>query len=157
MYRAKRDTREAKGNGWWFAQGIHCEGTTRDGLKTGDYSIVGLEDVFSIERKGSTGEFAQNIVQPRFERELERLNKFKHAFVILEFSLEDVLTFPAKSGIPENKWGLIKISPKFILSKLRTFRLKYSNIVFILAGNKGKDIAEKIMRFVYGQSKKSME
>ena len=156
MYRVIRDSREKPKQGWFFGETATCEGTVCDTLKTGDYSIEGLESEFSIERKGTTGEFSHNIIEARFERELERLNKYKWAFVILEFTYEDILNFPKGSGIPPKKWSFLRIKYKFILKKLMEYRLKYPNIIFIFAGDNGKFIAEKIMRQVYGKAKKEL-
>ena len=60
-------------------------------LDTGDYSLEGLQDLFCIERKGNVSEFANNITEKRFKDVVERLSKFKHAFLLFEFNLEDVL------------------------------------------------------------------
>jgi hypothetical protein len=156
MYRVIKDSREQKGQGWFFHESSTCEGTIKDGLKTGDYSIEGLEFEFSIERKGTSGEFSHNIIEARFERELARLNKYKWAFVILEFTYQDILDFPKGSGIPPKKWGLLRIKPKFILKKLMEFRLKYPNIIFLLTGEDGFKTAERLMRVVYGSAKKEL-
>ena len=156
MYSVVRDTREGQGQGWFFSESSSCEGTLRYKLDTGDYSIVGLENVFTIERKGTTGEFAHNIVEARFDRELERLKEFKYAFVILEFTYQDILDFPKNSGIPEKKWKYLKIRPKFILKRLLEFRLKYPTIHFLLTGDEGKRVATQIIKVVYGASKKEL-
>lgn len=54
-------------------------------LGTGDYSIVGLEDEIAIERKSLTDLYATlGAGRSRFIRELERLDRFKVAMIIVE-------------------------------------------------------------------------
>ena len=82
-----RDTREHKNKGWYFKESEFCQGMVEKKLDTGDYSIEGLEDVLCIERKASVSEIAANLVDKRFDRELDRMESFKYRFLILEFSL----------------------------------------------------------------------
>lgn len=152
MYRVIRDTREQAGQGWLFEEGPNCGGTTIQTLKTGDYTIEGFEKALCIERKGTVGEFAQNIVQKRFINELERMRTFAHSFVILEFTLDDLLAFPANSGIPKFLWKKLRISNWFILKKLTEFQLMYPT-KFILAGINGREVAASIFKEVSGGSK----
>ena len=144
-----RDTREKENNGWFFDETEFCSGTEVIGLHTGDYSIKGLEDLFIIERKASTGEFSHNTIEDRFEKELERLNSIKHAFVILEFNLSDIYLFPNNSGIPRFKWNFIKIKPQFILKRLNEFTLKYPNVKFVFVGAEAKWYVEDLMKRIF--------
>lgn len=132
-YLVLRDSREQQG--WDFRPSSRCLGTTIQGLKTGDYSIQGWESVFVVERKASTGEWVQNINQARFTRELERLTAFPHAYIVLEFSLDDIASFPVNSGIPERIWPKLKIRPDFILKRTLEMMLAYPSIHFIFAGS----------------------
>ena len=100
-----RDTREK--DGWYFKESDYCEGMVNQKLDTGDYSIQGLEDVLCIERKASVAEIANNIVDDRFTRELDRMSEFKYKFLILEFGVEDILSFPVGSDIPKKSWNKI--------------------------------------------------
>lgn len=61
-------------------------------LRTGDYSIAGLEDAVSIERK-SVADFYGSIGQgrERFEREMQRLALFRYAAVVIEGGWSDIL------------------------------------------------------------------
>lgn len=69
--------------------------TVRRSLPTGDYSIVGMEDLISIERKSKSDFYACcGRERDRFVRELERLNKIKYAHVMIEASLEELATEP---------------------------------------------------------------
>lgn len=140
-YEVIRDTREQ--TGWWFRETDKCFGTTEETLKTGDYTIRGFEDRFVIERKGCSGEFAQNILQDRFERELERLEEFQWPFLILEFSMSDIMQYPKNSGLPYYVQKKSKISPSLILSRLLDYQLKYKTKI-ILAGSAGEEIATRL-------------
>lgn len=103
------DTREK--TPWKFRNSIAQK------LDTGDYSVLGYEDDICIERKKSVSEIAQNIVDPRFWREIERMGSIKYRVIICEFSEADVASYP--SQLP---WFLRKkarIKGKFILSKIR--------------------------------------
>jgi DNA excision repair protein ERCC-4 len=64
-------------------------------LKSGDYSVLGLEDCIAIERKSLTD--AYNTFgrgRTRFEKELERLSKLQFAAVIIETSMIEALRNP---------------------------------------------------------------
>ena len=73
-YVVLKDTREK--NGWNFNSSSKCLAVARWGLKTGDYTIRGLEKDLVIERKASTGELAMNLGKKRkaFEAEIERMS-----------------------------------------------------------------------------------
>lgn len=142
-YRVIRDTREQRG--WHFDESSSCLGTVVGTLRTGDYTIEGYEKTFVIERKGSTGEVAQNILQSRFERELERLEGFALPFLICEFTLDDVMRFPHNSGIPRPRWPKIRITPHFLLKRLVEFQVKYKT-KFIFAGLHGKEYASSLFK-----------
>lgn len=69
--------------------------TTRKTLHTGDYSIEGYESEITIERKSLEdlyGTLGQG--RDRFERELERIASFQHAFVVVEASWMKILESP---------------------------------------------------------------
>ena len=118
-----RDTREK--DGWYFKESNYCQGMIDQKLDTGDYSVQGLEDVLCIERKGSVSEIANNIVDKRFDRELDRMKEFKYKFLILEFGIKDIMSFPEGSDIPRAKWNKIRIKGNFILKRLAEIQTKY--------------------------------
>jgi hypothetical protein len=118
-----RDTREK--DGWYFKESNYCQGMIDQKLDTGDYSVQGLEDVLCIERKGSVSEIANNIVDKRFDRELDRMKEFKYKFLILEFGIKDIMSFPEGSDIPRAKWNKIRIKGSFILKRLAEIQTKY--------------------------------
>ena len=106
-------------------------------LDTGDYSIEGLEDKVCIERKARVSELAINLGKDkrRFMNEIERMKEFPFKFLILEFSLEDVMDFPERSDIPEEKWSSIVITNKYMLKMLIEFQM-YDDIHVIFCGNR---------------------
>lgn len=131
--------------GWTFPANDWCVGSVYKPLKTGDYSLLGIENLFCIERKGTIAEFAQNIVQARWDKELQRLEEFDSAFIILEFDVETILRFPYSSDIPRYKWPHIKIKPEFIMKKILDYMTNYKTKV-ILAGTEGRRIATGLMK-----------
>ena len=82
------DSREQKP--WGFSSGI---ATVRKALQSGDYSVAGLESRIAIERK-NLGDFVNTVVGQwlRFRKELNRLSGYDMACVVVEASIQDVLT-----------------------------------------------------------------
>ena len=134
-YTVVKDTREQEG--YFFNEFNTCKGMVEQKLDTGDYSIVGLEDKICIERKGCIEELAVNLGQKKhaFLDEIERMKTFDHKFIILEFSLEDLLKFPDDTRIPEKNKSSIKITGKYILKCLMEFQI-YDGIQVVFCGNK---------------------
>ena len=116
-------------------------------LPTGDYTIQGFEKILTIERKQSTSEFSQNILEARFDRELVRLEAFKYPFIILEFTMDDILDYPKGSGIPIRLWPKLRINSWKLLKTLMEYELKYKTKI-ILAGKNGKEVAASIFKRV---------
>lgn len=166
-YTIIRDTREKDLKGWQWRKSLYCDGTVDGTMKTGDYTLEGYEGVLTIERKGRISEFAKNINEVRFGKELERMAQFKHAYVILEFTMRDLLNYPIGSGIPRNKWRYLKFKGSFILKKLTAMMVEFPTIHFILAGDAGKETASSIFKRIVeseraidstgGQAKESPE
>jgi hypothetical protein len=71
-------------------------------LKTGDYSIVGLESEITIERKSKDDAF-QTFTRDRerFERELIRMQSMRVTKVVIECSWEEMLAGPKRIGQTE--------------------------------------------------------
>ena len=130
-----KDTREQEG--YYFGKYNTCAGMVERKLDTGDYSIEGLEDKICVERKGCVEELAQNLGQKKhaFLNEVERMKPFPHKFMVLEFSLEDLINFPENSRIPEKKKASVKITGKYLLKCLLEFQL-HDGIHVLFCGNK---------------------
>lgn len=143
-YEVIRDQRE-KANVWNFPPSNYCVGTTEAFLLSGDYTIKGLENVFTIERKASTGELSGNITDPAFERELDRMDKMEHSFLIFEFTLDDVYKFPYNSSIPSKIWPKLKVSSNYIIKRLIEIETNHK-VKVIFAGDKASDYAQRIFK-----------
>lgn len=131
QFEIKSDTREQRP--WIFPPTKECKGTIKATLKSGDYTLTGLEKIFVVERKASTSEISQNFCQDRFESELIRLEEFEKPFLICCFTLADLFSFPSNSGIPSKLWYKIRITPQFLVKRLTELQSKYKT-QFIFAG-----------------------
>jgi len=88
------------------------------GLKTGDYSIKGFENIVTIERKSISdllGTLGQG--RDRFENELDRMRDYKFRGLLIEGSENGLYKYSGWSGLHPNslyhslgaiecKWGL---------------------------------------------------
>jgi hypothetical protein len=140
-----KDTREQKG--WDFSPNKYCTGMINQALKSADYSIDGLQNKVLIERKATVAEISGNLYDKRFEAELKRMKDIPHKFVICEFLLNDLYSFPFNSGIPQNVWSKLRVSSLGLVKRLFELELKY-NVHFIFAGQKGKEVAFTIFKQV---------
>ena len=59
----------------------------------------------------------------RFLNEIERMKEFPHKYIILEFSLSDLMMFPEGSSILEKDWGKVKVTNTFMLKTLMEFQI----------------------------------
>lgn len=77
-------------------------------LKTGDYSIAGMEDRICIERKSLADLYSTlGSNRDRFEREHERMTEFDFAAVVVEASIARVILNPPKESrlLPKSVYG----------------------------------------------------
>ena len=134
-YTVIRDTREQQG--YTFNKFERCQGMVTRKLETGDYSILGLEDKICVERKGSIEELALNLGKNRdtFLREVKRMKGFPHRFIVLEFSLQELMDFPNQSRIPARLKESVKITGKFILKSLMEIQLN-NDVHIVFCDNK---------------------
>lgn len=159
-----KDTREREP--WSFNMVEECKGSVRRALKEGDYTtkeILDLENatgrkILRIERKASTGEISLNLGKhyKRFLAEMERLKDYEHAYLILEFSIDDVFKFPEGSGIPEKYWyrkgkngkrvNNLRMNGKMMYARLKDIESKYG-VKLVFAGNKADAICAAIKVF----------
>jgi hypothetical protein len=158
-----RDSREKAGNGWQFRKSAKCSGMVTRTLKTGDYSITGLDDpagMYSviIERKGSIGELVNNLSKadlPRFERELTRMKEFTWAYVVLEFDLDTLMRWPATSGLGGWKRRQIRTTGAYILKVLLQVMARHPHVHWVFAGEHGQAVALALLKQAwadFGQS-----
>ena len=86
-------------------------------LYTGDYSIVGMESIFSIERK-SVDDLTSCVTgtnRERFERELHRLRGYW---------FKRLLVIGTQSDITEHKYTS-RVAPNAVLATLHAFEIRY--------------------------------
>jgi hypothetical protein len=140
------DTKEKQP--WTFCSGAIL-GTEYRGLKTGDYTVEGLEDILCIERKRSVNELAGNIHEARFHRELERMTAFPYRYLLLESSLEKVIEYPRLEDLPPAVIRKIRVSGTYLLKCLNRMQVKYGvNIIYCGNTNNAIWVATNIMKEV---------
>jgi ERCC4-type nuclease len=140
-----QDTREK--HPWSFASD---HPVIKSKLDVGDYSVEGLEYILCIERKKSVNEFANNIVDDRFTRELDRMDAYKYKFLVFEFSIDDILKYPIGSDIPKKLWSKLRVNGKYMMMYISNLQVK-RNIHVIFAGDSDNATytAYNIMKRVY--------
>jgi hypothetical protein len=110
-----------------------------------DYTVEGIEDLFLIERKATPSELYLNIMTKdyvRFKKELVELNKVKHAFIICEFSLDDLLGFPWNNPkIPRRKKIRMKKGLD-VYDRITLINAEFPNIQFLFGGKSAKKAAQ---------------
>lgn len=133
-YTIIRDTREK--TGWNFDPFGNCLGMECRVLKTGDYSIKGFEDLVAIERKRNVEEIATNIGKKsvQFEAEMKRMTTIPHSYILCEFNLQELLSFPATSTLSRQQRAQIRITGKFILKRLLEYQMNY-NVKILFCGD----------------------
>lgn len=148
-YIVLRDTREKPDNGWSFRASESCAGMVIKGLKTGDYTVDKLEHILMVERKGSIAEFAQNLVQnyDRFCRELERAEQHKYCFILLEFSMEELIGYPRTTDLPQRIKRKIQVTGSLLLKRLIMLQTQYKTKI-LFCGSEGQKVANAIFKSV---------
>ena len=96
-------------------------------LSTGDYSLLGYEDVVAIERKGIDDLVScfMGENRNRFERELARARDYELFVVVVEASLTDIGRGRYKSNM----------NPHAALQSMTTFFIRYST-PFLCCGSR---------------------
>jgi ERCC4-type nuclease len=130
---------------WDFEEDERCKGTVVRKLETGDYTLEGYEKIFTIERKGSILEFATNVVEERFTRELERFRSFPHSFILLEFRIDALIDFPDGIKLPPETIAKFKKRGKFLLRRTMEMLLQYPSQIFFV-DRRGKEVATSIFK-----------
>jgi DNA excision repair protein ERCC-4 len=106
--------------------------TIRATLKTGDYSIQGMESLVTVERK-SLSDAWQTFVKgrKRFERELQRMSEMEYAVVIIEADWTTIFTNPPKYS---------KVQPKTIYASIMAWQQRFKVHFWCCPG---RDFAER--------------
>ena len=143
-----QDTREKKP--WIFSTNGHVEDVLVQKLDTGDYSIVGMEDIFMVERKASVDELFVNLgVQwERFTREMERAKPYKYKYLVVEATASQVYNGSKYS----------KMNGKFIMARLMRIMTDYG-VVPIFAGKTPYTtvMIEQLMRSAISRERRDKE
>lgn len=142
-YKIIKDTREKIGS-WEF------ENQEVKTVKTGDYTIEGLEHIISVERKKSIVELASNLVSKRFYNELRRMDDIKHNFLVLEFSMYDLLYYPQTASLSFATKQKIQLSGPVLLRKLNEIMIDY-NVKVIFCDNRDNavQVVESLFKRIY--------
>lgn len=91
--------------------------TVMQGLKTGDYSVAGLEDRICIERKSMADLFGSvGNGRKRFEREMERLSTFDYAAIVIESDIKTWFMNPP---------GRSKMNPRSVFRTIIAWSQRY--------------------------------
>ena len=109
-------------------------------LKTGDYSLEGFEDKIVVERK-SIKDFASSITKERFWNEMGRMQEIPHSYLLLEFSVEDIIKYPVGSGIPRKKWRWLKVKKGYMFSCIKKIEEDYG--ITVLFSDSRAEAAKK--------------
>jgi ERCC4-type nuclease len=138
------DTREQKP--WEF----YDKAVAHRKLDTGDYSIEGMEDILCIERKRGIAEIALNVTEKRFKDFIERMGKYKHAYILIEADYKQLMNYPLGSGIPTNVINKVKMTPQFILKCLNELSINHGiHVIFCGCASWAETTAYDIMKRVY--------
>jgi hypothetical protein len=145
-YKILGDSSEKKG--WSFNETEFRLGMEVANLPIADYTIEGIQDLFLIERKKSPSEWYQNLMTVdyrRFHKELVELDKVQHAYIIWEFSFDDLVGFPwNEPKIPKRaRYKIAKRKDEF-LTKTLSFCDKFPNITIIPAGRSYGKVAASL-------------
>jgi len=135
-----KDTREQQG--WEFEPNTFCNGMEIGTLKTGDYSIKGHEKLICIERKKSVLEIATNLGKKytTFQKEIKRMAEFEHAYIICEFSFNELIHYPNLTKLPPSLKRTIKLRGPYLLKKIVEIQLD-TNVKIMFCGNAGNAFA----------------
>jgi hypothetical protein len=138
-----KDNREKQG--WDFTfYGFEQKGAT---LTTGDYQIAN-NNYFIFERKKSTGELAINLGTKwrQFEAEMIRMSEYTCPYIICEFPISHMDTFPVNSGIPEKEWPYLRMHPNFLKSRLYKSCEKYG--IQLLFFNSSEEALSEVVNII---------
>lgn len=96
--------------------------TMRKTLGAGDYSIVGLEDKLSVERKSYSDAWSSmSAGRARFERCVKRLAELDRAAIVIECSVKELAVQPSR---------IERVSPASVVGGLISWSCQYRLPVF---------------------------
>ncbi len=96
--------------------------TITSGLSTGDYSVVGLEDDFTVERKSLSDLYGSlTSGRERFSRELQRMRAFSFARLLIVGSVHEI-----EQGAARHRG----MNPKSVIHSLHAIEARGVPVVF---------------------------
>jgi len=110
-------------------------------LKSGDYSIVGMEDRVAIERKTKSDAYGSlGRSRARFQREIERLAEYDYAAIVIEDSVPRFVCRPLYT----------KMNPNSAIASLLGWSVRYGIHVFF-AGDRdhAQALTLKLLEFFW--------
>ncbi len=116
-------------------------GSVTKALPTGDYSIEGLEDQVTIERKSKADAYSSlGHGRARFRRELERLALFDYAAIVVEDTVPGFLRRPPHS----------KMNPRSAMCSLLAWSVRYRVPVFFTGDRlHGQALTQKLLEMYF--------
>jgi hypothetical protein len=87
------------------------------------------------------------MTEKRFINVLERMSKYKYAYIIMEFDFDAIINFPVGSDIPKYIWKNLRINPAYIIKYISDIQVKY-NIKVLFCGSpyNAEKMAVSLMR-----------
>jgi DNA excision repair protein ERCC-4 len=120
--------------------------STRAALKTGDYSLAGMESLVAVERK-SLNDFVSCITteRGRFERELCRADHLDRFWIVIESSLTRI-----EQGLYRSK-----VNPESVLGTLAAWSNRHK-VSFVFADNRqsAAKMTERLLRHAWNEHQK---
>lgn len=96
--------------------------TMRKTLKTGDYSIIGLEDKVAVERKSYSDCWgSMSTGRARFERCVKRLAELDRAAIVIECGVKELAVQPSR---------IERVTPASVVGGLISWACQYRLPVF---------------------------
>lgn len=134
---------------WNFEFYDFCKGQKVTHLKTGDYIIEEHPNLVVIERKRSTGEIAINFGSKwkTFQKELERMrDSFLLKYAVFEFSQQDVLDYPRRSGVPKELWHKLKITGNLLNKRIGELAKYDVQVIFADTRENAERITARLLK-----------
>lgn len=147
-----QDSQEKYPFDFCFYDGV--EDTIVKRIPTGDYTIEGFEDIVAIERKASVDEVANNFGKKsgNWWKEMQRMSKFRHKYIVCEFPLHHITEYPKHSKIPTNK--RVKMTSMILSKSINKCISEYGiEVIFCNNKNEAEDKTFQILSEVYNAGK----
>jgi len=111
----------------------------RGTLKTGDYSVAGYEDQFTVERK-SLPDLVHTVIheRERFEHELERMRSFRFRRILVTVPYADVSA---------GSYSFCRANPRSVIASINAFEMRYG-VPAVFAAGVG-EAATRVINWAY--------